>query len=384
MSDLHQILPLWRELSDSGQDYVLATVVQIDGSGYRKPGARMIVAADGRRAGAISGGCLEADVARKAFWHTESGPTLRFYSTNPEDGDVPYGMGCGGVIHVFLERSATANFAVAQIARYFNLREPHAIATLLEGGLIGQRAYWSADASQNASNSGLADLAHQGFLGHHSFCTEMKTNSRSAKVFVEWLPARTGLFVFGAGDDAVPLVKLAQQMGWFVTVLDGRAHLATRARFPEAHEMHVLTPEALSGLLIRPGDAAVLMTHSLEQDTRALRFVLDQDLAYIGVLGPRRRTEQMLVSISDQGFGPASAGYSVESLLGKLHAPMGLDLGGNTPPAIALAAVAEIQRCLGRATGKPLSELRASSSSFQSKFPPDACTCGGITARSEF
>lgn len=364
MSDLHLILPLWRELHSSRQDYVLATVVQVDGSGYRKPGARMIVAADGRRAGTISGGCLEGEVARKAFWHTESGPALRQYSTNPEDGDVPYGMGCGGVIHVFLERSVTANPVMARIADHFDNREPLTIATVLHGETIGQRAFWSSLAAELPSNPVLADLAYQSFLNHQSFCTTARTDSGPAtQTFVEWLPARTGLFVFGAGDDAIPLVKLANQMGWFVTVLDGRAHLATRARFPEAHEIHVTTADVLSSLTIRPGDAAALLTHSLEQDTRALHFSLDHDLAYIGVLGPRRRTEQMLSTIASQRNGAASAENQVESWSRRLHAPMGLDLGGNTPASIALATVAEIQKCIRHTTGKPLSELRASSHS---------------------
>ena len=102
MTDLDQILPLWQELRRTGTEYVLATVVAVEGSGYRKPGARMLIAADGRRAGTISGGCLEGEVARKAFWRTENGPVVRRYSTVAEDGEVPYGMGCGGIVHLLL------------------------------------------------------------------------------------------------------------------------------------------------------------------------------------------------------------------------------------------------------------------------------------------
>src|ERR1700722_14251352 len=108
MTDLEQILPLWQDLRGTATEYVLAKVGGGGGSGYRKPGARMLIAADGRRAGTISGGCLEGEVARKAFWHTENGPAMRRYSTSPDDGDVPFGMGCGGVVHLLLERSATA------------------------------------------------------------------------------------------------------------------------------------------------------------------------------------------------------------------------------------------------------------------------------------
>src|ERR1700722_9432489 len=109
MTDLEQILPLWQDLRRAETEDVLAPVGTVEGSGYRKPGARMLIAADGRRAGTISGGCLEGEVARKAFWRTENGPVVRRYSTSAEDGEVPYGMGCGEIIHLLLERSQSAN-----------------------------------------------------------------------------------------------------------------------------------------------------------------------------------------------------------------------------------------------------------------------------------
>ena len=104
MTDLEHILPLWRELEASGADYVLATVVAVDGPSYRKPGARMLLAPDGRRAGTVSGGCLEAEVARRAWWLTETGPAVERYSTVEDHGDRPYGSGGGGVVFILLER----------------------------------------------------------------------------------------------------------------------------------------------------------------------------------------------------------------------------------------------------------------------------------------
>jgi xanthine/CO dehydrogenase XdhC/CoxF family maturation factor len=88
MTDFEHIVPLWRELESAGADYVLATVVEVQGSSYRRPGARMLLAADGRRAGTVSGGCLEAEVAKKAWWLTEQGPVVQRYSTLEEDGDA--------------------------------------------------------------------------------------------------------------------------------------------------------------------------------------------------------------------------------------------------------------------------------------------------------
>src|SRR3954447_9530703 len=108
MTDLEHILPLWNELEAAGADFVLATVVAVEGSSYRKPGARMLIAKDGRRAGTVSGGCLEAEVAKRAWWLSESGPVVRRYSTAADNGELPYGSGCGGVVYLLLERRMTA------------------------------------------------------------------------------------------------------------------------------------------------------------------------------------------------------------------------------------------------------------------------------------
>src|SRR5271169_1257736 len=109
MKDLEQILKLWQELEPAGAEFVLATVVAVEGPSYRKPGAHMLLAPDGRRAGTVSGGCLESEVAKRAWWFTENGPIVQRYSTVEDDGERPYGSGCGGTVWLLLERSATAN-----------------------------------------------------------------------------------------------------------------------------------------------------------------------------------------------------------------------------------------------------------------------------------
>ena len=139
MNDLGQILPLWRGLEDSGVDYVLATVVAVEGSSYRKPGARMLLAQDGRRGGTVSGGCLEAEVARRAWWLTAAGPVVERYSTLDDEDDRPYGSGCGGVVYLLLERRQTAGPLLTALENAFRARVPLAIATILEGPQIGAR-----------------------------------------------------------------------------------------------------------------------------------------------------------------------------------------------------------------------------------------------------
>jgi xanthine/CO dehydrogenase XdhC/CoxF family maturation factor len=364
MTDLDQILPLWQELHATGTDYVLATVVEVEGSGYRKPGARMMIAADGRRAGIISGGCLEGEVARKAFWHTSGGPAMRHYSTSPEDGEVPFGMGCGGVVHVLLERPETAAPMLERLAAHYAERTPLAVATVLDRDGIGERAFWppsGVETTDDAHSIGLQELARQGYEEQSSFsCTIPFDGRESVPVRVEWNAPRPGLFVFGAGDDAIPMVRLARQMGWYVSVADGRSNLATQARFPEAHEVHVLSAETLPSFNLRTTDAAVLLTHSLAQDTRILSTLLDEDLAYIGVLGPQRRTAEILATLAEtSGLHASRAEAQIHTWLERLHAPMGLDLGGDTPADVAISVIAEIQQSRHRRTGLPLRQVRA-------------------------
>jgi len=370
MTDLEQILELWRELLANGTEYVLATVVKIEGSGYRKPGARMLIAADGRRAGTISGGCLEGEVVRKAFWRTENGPVVQRYSTIPDDGEVPYGMGCGGVIHLLLERSKTANSVLEHLSVSFANRRPLTIATALDGDWIGLRGFWPVDNQGEATSTLAATLSNVA----HRISLEEPTSSSITylrgeevpTVYVERLATRPGLYVFGAGDDAIPLIRMARQLGWYVIVADGRSHLVTRDRFPDAHEVHVLTAKEFLRLRPLPTDVATVMTHSIEQDTRILRELLTINLAYLGVLGPLHRTNDILHSLAqDAGLSRSKVPAQVDKWMEALHAPMGLDLGSNTPVDIAFSVIAEIQQTINQTSGLPLREVRAHNRRFK-------------------
>jgi xanthine/CO dehydrogenase XdhC/CoxF family maturation factor len=173
------------------------------------------------------------------------------------------------------------------------------------------------------------------------------------------------LWIFGAGDDAKPLLHLARELGWFVAVADGRSHLATRDRFAEADAVHVLPigdlPDAAAAHLnLRSTDAAVAMTHSFDQDSRILAslLALDAPPAYIGVLGPQRRTRELL-SEAARLLGFPGTTDRVDRWQAQMHAPTGLDLGAETPATIALSILAEIQQVQAAATGLPLREVRA-------------------------
>lgn len=380
MTDLARILALWRELETAGADYVLATVVAVQGPSYRKPGALMLLSADGRRAGMISGGCLEGQVASRAWWLTANGPTIQHYSTAEEDGDRPYGSGCGGVVFLLLERRTTASPLLAAVEQAFDQRVPLAVATVLEGRGLGNRTFAGLGPGPSAAlqfetgsvrslDESLQALAELSLARGESIDSEISEGE--TKAWADYRPPRPGLAIFGAGDDAQPLLKLAKELGWYVSMADGRGQLVTRERFPEADQLAILPIKELPGIPsdesqqafsnLHREDAAVVMTHSFEQDSKILACLLAMDTppAYIGVLGPQRRTYELLSEATRLLKLPASAAGQVERWLAQLHAPTGLDLGAESPATIALSVLAEIQKFRTSATALPLRNVRA-------------------------
>jgi xanthine/CO dehydrogenase XdhC/CoxF family maturation factor len=204
--------------------------------------------------------------------------------------------------------------------------------------------------------------------------TRLSLSGTEVRIWTDFRPARPGLWIFGAGDDAQPLLELGKTLGWYVTVADGRSQLATPERFSSADETHILPVEEMHAINsagrkpvlanLRSQDAAVVMSHSFEQDSRALASLLALDAApaYIGVLGPQRRTRELLAEAArllNLSADPNSSNIAwVEHWLAELHSPTGLDLGAESPETIALSVVTEIQKSLTGATALPLSEVR--------------------------
>lgn len=385
MTDLIRILALWRELDSIGADYVLATVVAVQGSSYRKPGALMLMAQDGRRIGAISGGCLEAQVASRSWWLTSNGPMVQSYSTAEDDGERPYGSGCGGLVFLLLERKETARPMLAALARAFESRIALSIATVLEGPHLARRAFAGLEPEtsplielsrhQASTGEALHDLAQQSLTLREPIERHIVVGEASTKVWADFRPARPAIAIFGAGDDARPLLRMAKGLGWFVAIADGRSHLATRERFPMADELHLLRiddlPQQSSAHSIPAfanlcaADAAIVMTHSFEQDSKILAslLALETPPAYIGVLGPQRRTRELLTEATLLLHVPAAAAVAqAERWLFQLHAPTGLDLGADSPETIALSVLAEVQKFRTATTALPLRKIRAASS----------------------
>ncbi|QOY90139.1 XdhC family protein [Paludibaculum fermentans] len=357
MDEIGAILAARRELGNRDQGAVLATVVHVRGSAYRRPGARMLILPDGRRIGAISGGCLEGDVAKKAWWFTADGrPSVRVYDTSSDEDAVwEFGLGCNGEIQVLLERLSTP--AVQESLEFMETcRQSTGGVTAvvirsqpLSGFSVGDRLHWSPD-------GGIRGGVPQRWpdLAAHVDETVRERRSRlvglaGCEVFVEWIAPPQRLVIFGAGHDAIPVASLAKQLGWAVTVVDGRPAYATPARFPLADRVVVMRPEnPLSGVAIGKETAVVMMTHNYIQDGRLLREILAARPRYLGMLGPANRADRLLHEL----------GISRESV--DVHAPIGLDIGATTPEGIALSIISEIQAELAGRPGMKLRHRRSS------------------------
>jgi len=342
MAELKKILDLWKRASAAGEDVCLATVVGVEGSAYRRPGARMLLTSSGLRAGTISGGCLEAEVAKKAWWLTANGSSIQRYSSFfDDDGDLPYGLGCGGTVLVLLERGAGAAQTLEALRRSVEERTASVAISSMETDAPGTALILN-DAGEvvfdRRGNDGLSAIGREAL--------DARESRRIEGYFVEFIAPPPALFVFGAGDDAQPLVEFGATLGWHVTVADGRSQLARRDRFPLA--ARVEGPEQI--LTVGSDDAAVIMTHSYEQDRKLLSLLLPQPTRYLGILGPKRRTERLAGEV-----GPP-LGLSVAEVMSRLHTPVGLDLGGHSPAAIALSIAAELQAVFA---GKPVRRIDA-------------------------
>ena len=332
MMECRQIVRLWRR----GGASVLVTLVRAEGSSYRRPGARLLLGAQGEYAGTISGGCLEAEVIRKAGWMVREGAMVERYSTMFDDtAEVPFGLGCGGVVDLLLEPTDTPECkALIEAMEEALAGQGSVVVNYLPGEGKGLRRVILRD--------GAVVFASEGMSAKKLECAPgLRAGEEYEGRFVEELRAPQRLFVLGAGDDAKPVVSMAALLGWGVTVADGRTQLARTERFPEAEGVVALGNVGELG--IASADAVVLMTHSYEQDRRLLAGLLPVAPQYLGLLGARHRSS-LLVSEA-----ASLIGKTVAACCERIHAPVGLDLGGDGPEAIALAVMAEAQAvCMGK------------------------------------
>jgi xanthine dehydrogenase accessory factor len=331
MKELSDILRNRQRADASGA--VLATIVNTVGSSYRRAGAHMLIFSNGETVGSISGGCLEQDVIANAEKVRASGKAILLsYDTTPEE-DVLFGvgLGCKGLIEIWLEPLSSAEAMLSFCEQILHEDESGVVATFFRGQRTGEREL----------------LRNMDFVR-----STTKADESGNEVFYEVIQPPVRLFIFGAGYDAIPLVKFAKELGYFVTVVDRRPAYATRERFPFADEILVKAATDVPELGVTKRTAAVVMSHHYVSDRDYLKALLPLPLTYLGVMGPRRRAETMLQEIRAEGL------IAADELLRKVHNPIGLDIGAEGAEQIALAILSEINAVFAGHAGGLLREKK--------------------------
>jgi xanthine dehydrogenase accessory factor len=355
---MKELLEIIKTYNQAQAPMALATIVQTAGSSYRRPGARMLIAADGRTVGCISGGCLDQDVVLQGMEviYTQK-PALITYDTS-SDRDVLFGagLGCKGVVEIlveFLPATESPFSFINFLEKLIQQRQTGAAATVIKaqgkiGWALGDRVIVSGPGCRATSDL-LTQYAQRALAGVGSEVINHEFPGGSAEIFVETFLPQTNVIIFGAGHDAMPLARMANELGFRISVVDARPGYATRDRFPLADEIVIARAEDdnWDRQLFDERTVAIVMTHNYLCDRTWLKRLLPMQLPYLGLMGPRKRAEKMLQELREEELEIG------EEELASLHNPIGLDIGAETPEQIALAILAEIQAALtGHEGGK--------------------------------
>lgn len=362
--EISDIIAAFKEAKQQGRQTALATVVHVEGSSYRSPGARMLIEDNGQLTGAISGGCLEGDALRKALLAIHQRKNkLVTYNTLDED-DVQFGvqLGCNGIVHILFEPidEHQPNHPIALLEKCVQQRKDAIVVTLFSlKDFYGEQpgTCFFFDGANTYQN-----------LNEETFALEIKTAALFAlkekssllkqyhhlTAFVELVEPPVSLVIVGAGNDAMPLVAMAALMGWQTTVVDGRATHANKQRFPKADYLIVNNPgNAVKQLTIDERTAFVLMTHNYNYDLAMLGSLLQNQCNYIGTLGPKKRIVRMLAELQAKGLTLTHEQRAM------IYGPTGLDIGAEAAEEIALSVLAEIRAVFAKRPGSSLRDRSA-------------------------
>ncbi|TXH25509.1 MAG: XdhC/CoxI family protein [Cyclobacteriaceae bacterium] len=347
MKDFKAIVAAYKNVDFSQRKAALATVVKVRGSSYRSPGARMLITDDGRWVGSISGGCLEGDALRKARQvMADKKPVTITYDTREESNqNLGIGLGCNGVIDVLIEPlEVNDNQTIHQFVALAETQTPLALATIFSGLNVGEKFLLTenGEARNKFQSTELADLVkpdlEKVFTSRKSHANKYLAHGIEHEVFIELIQPSISVIIFGGGFDARPVSDLAKTLGWNVSVTDECvAHIAP-IFFPTADKLSLCQREFIDrDFNITPYTACILMSHNYEYDRDVLKKLLKSDTPYIGILGPRKRFDKMLAEFKAEGLTLSTKDF------GRIHSPIGLDIGAEAPDEIALSIISEIQ-----------------------------------------
>jgi len=387
LKEISDILAEYRKIRSAGKKAALATVVRVEGSSYRQPGARMLISDEGNLTGAISGGCLEGDAMRKALLVIARGkPMLVTYDTTDEDdATLGIGLGCNGIIHILIEPVDEENpeNPIRLLENIVNKRQKCVLATFFTPGDRQELQFGTCLAyTENGNISG----SMPSLIKDREVITAMKeilSESGSIilnetgqvpemSVLMDVINPAVHIVIAGAGNDIMPVVKIAGVLGWQVTILDGRPFYATCARFPDAHQVLVTDATGALSKIDTDGNTVFLLTtHNYNYDLALLEQLVKKDIPYIGILGPKKKFNRLMEDLVQHTENKIRTD--------NLFSPVGLDIGAETAEEIALSVMAEIKAVLSGTHGhslrlkneplhKPLPEAQVKNVKTQAEF----------------
>lgn len=361
MKEINPIITSFVDNQHNKEELFLATVVNVQGSTYRQPGARMLITSSGKIVGTISGGCLENDVIEHTrLMTTDEKAKIITYDTNAEEDIIwGFGLGCNGVVDILIERIYHDDplNPLGFIHQCLSDQQPGVIASVfsVSGNInvsLGARLTLNSDGFVNSNisefviNNALIKDAELVLKNQSSSFHKYQLSLGEVSVFIELIQPPPNLMIFGAGRDAIPLAEFAKALGWKVTIFDCRALELSKERFIMADEIILTRRDILhQQLSVNENSLAVVMTHNYFDDLAILKLLIPVNIKYLGCLGSKQRIAKLLTDVQE-----AMGEFNTEKLA-KFYAPVGLDIGADTPETIALSIIAEIQTILKNRTG---------------------------------
>jgi len=367
MKEIREIINAYNKASKNKKRLALATLVHLNGSSYRRPGARMIVDEEGQLTGAISGGCLEGDALRKAVFciHTQTPKLVVYDTSDEEDATIGIQLGCSGIIQVLFEPIDETDplNPIELLKKAIQKRQNTVLVTLYaskikKGDTVGTSMLLE-DSGKFHNNSTfqlvpetlMQDIKETLTVKKSTF-KSYQHNDKTFNAFLSFISPPVSLVIVGAGNDAIPLQSIAETLGWEVTIVDGRHTYAKLERFSSACQIIVSKPEqVLQQIPMDDKTVFVLMTHNYNYDYAILKALLGENVPYIGALGPKKKLDNMIKDLQAENI------FLNERQKNILYGPVGLEIGAETPAEIALSITAEIMSVMNNKKGGSLRNL---------------------------
>ena len=363
MKEIKTILEQLKITSDKHIKTALATVVNVHGSSYRRTGARMLIREDRFWFGSVSGGCLEGDVINKAIEVIKNNKAELFKYDTRQNAKNSFGMGygCNGLLEILIEPISCSDnnpaYAVLkQISTESNVQGLSTIFYSADEKVVGIGEQFHSNGLNFIANVELADLVKTDLKSvvesGEAKSKTYKVDGNKVKVFHEVFEPNINILIYGAVFHVVPFLRIANEMGYNVHVTDSFEPIQPIWNFPHAEEITILENDPVQGIIKNtPNLAVVFLTHNFFYIKEELPKVLKSDSPYIGILGSRKKTQKILreAEVNEDNYS--------ELELAKIHYPIGLDIGANTPEEISLSIVAEIKAFFSKRTGEPLKKF---------------------------